>query len=95
MKQVYNYQELAHLIEQGKTAAFTHPLSAQITAVQMSHKRDDITVTMALMVGGYVIGELESTYSRMESLLDAFDIDDRSEVWEVLTKEGGKQRAVS
>ena len=34
MKHVYSYQEIAHLIEQGKFVACTPQLTARITAVQ-------------------------------------------------------------
>jgi hypothetical protein len=38
---------------------------------------------------------VEYAYASMLAVLDAFNVDDLSEIWEVLTEEGGKQRAVS
>ncbi len=84
MKQVYSYQEIGTLIDQGKQVAFTRILSAHITALQKSRESDEITVTIALLMGEYVIAELETTYPRIEALLDAFDIGDLEELWEVL-----------
>jgi hypothetical protein len=40
---------------------------------------------------------MKRVYSYQETgtliVLDAFDVNDLSEIWEVLTEEGGKQRA--
>jgi hypothetical protein len=84
MKTVYSYQEIGTQIDQGKQVAFTRTLSAHVTAVQKSKESDEITVTIVLIVGEYVIAELETTYPRIEALLDAFDIGDLEEIWEVL-----------
>jgi hypothetical protein len=84
MKQVYSYQEIGTLIDKVRQVAFTRTLPAHITALQNSRECDEITVTIALIVGEYVIAELETTYPRIEALLDAFDIGDLEEIWEVL-----------
>ena len=85
MKQVYSYQEIGTLIDQGKQVAFTRTVQTHITAIQKCRENDEITVSIALCVGEYVIAELETTYPRIEALLDAFDIGDLEEIWEVLT----------
>ena len=84
MKKVYHYNEIDDLVTQGKQVAFTAPAQVRVTAVQKSQDSDEITVTIHVLQGEYVVAECETTYPRIEALLDAFDIDDLAEIWEVL-----------
>ena len=83
MKQAYRYQEIRHLIEQGKEVTVTCHLHAEVTAMQKRPASDTITATIHLLVGEYVIAVVESEYSSLVCLLDAFDIDETCEQWEV------------
>jgi len=84
MKEVYNYQEIGTLIDQGKQVVFTCHPAARVTAVQKSADSDTITATITLLIGEYVISVMESEYASIVALLDAFDIDESSEIWEML-----------
>ena len=86
MKQVYSYQEIGTLIDQGKQVAFTATVQARVTAIQKHKESDEITVSIVLLVSEYVIAECETTYPRIDGLLDAFDIDDLAEIWEVINE---------
>jgi hypothetical protein len=85
MKQIYSYQEVATPFEQGRVIKFTHPLKVLVTAAK---KQDStaIHVTFVLIVGEYAIGEFTSEYDTMESLLEAFDIADHTEIFELLAQ---------
>jgi hypothetical protein len=85
MKQVFSYQEIGTLIDQGKQVVFTCHPEAGVTAVQKSPDRDTmITVTIQLSIRDTCVGILEYEYTSMLAVLDAFDIDNLSEIWEVL-----------
>jgi hypothetical protein len=83
MKQVYRYTEIADLFEQGKVIKFTHPLNVLVTAAK---KQDSTTihVTIVLLVGEYAIGDLTIEYDSIEALLEAFDIADHQEMFELV-----------
>ena len=83
MKEVYSYQEIRHLIEQGKEVTVTCHLHAEVTAIQKRPASDTITATLHLLVGEDVIAVVESEYPSFVSLLDAFAIDETCEQWEV------------
>lgn len=83
MKTVYSYQEIAPLIAQGKEVTVTCHLHAEVIARQKRSNSDAITATIHLLVGEYVIAVVESEYPSLVSLLDAFDIDEYAEQWEV------------
>ncbi len=83
MKQVYSYQEIRPLIEQGKEVTVTCHLHAEVTAIQKRPASDTITATLHLLVGEDVIAVVESEYPSFVSLLDAFAIDEYAEQWEV------------
>ena len=84
MKEVYSSQEIRHLIEQGKEVTVTCHLHAEVTARQKHPDSDTVTATIHLLVGEYVIAVVESEYPFLVSLLDAFDIDEYAEQWEVV-----------
>jgi hypothetical protein len=83
MKQVYRYQEIRPLIEQGKEVTVTCHLHAEVTVMQKRPASDTITATLHLLVGEDVIAVVQSEYPSFVSLLDAFDIDETCEQWEV------------
>ena len=83
-KTVYSFQEIAERIRQGKRVSCTYPLTAQITLVQPDPQEETITVTIDLLVGEDVVGQMEITYTDVERFLDAFDVNVYSHVWEVL-----------
>ena len=88
MKHVYSYQEIATLFEQGRVIKFIHPLKVLVTAAK---KQDSpsIHVTVVLLVGEYAIGDFTIEYDSIEALLDAFDIADHTEIFELLGNPGG------
>ena len=83
MKQVYSYQEIRPLIEQGKEVTVTCHLHAEVTAIQKRPASDTITATLHLLVGEDVIAIVKSEYPSLVGLLDAFAIDETCEQWEV------------
>ena len=83
MKQVYSYQEIDTLIEQGMPVAFTRQLEAHVTAVQPRRDRNTITVIIQLCLGDYFLGEVECEFATIAGLLEAFDICERVHLWEV------------
>lgn len=88
MKQVYSYQEAANLIESGQVVKFIYPLRVEVTATKKLEGSTALHVTFVLIVGEYAIGEFASEYDSIEALLDAFDIADHQEVFEMLAKQG-------
>lgn len=60
-----------------------HP-EARVTVVQRHPDLEAITVTINLSIRDTCIGILEYEYASMLAVLDAFQIDDLSEIWEVL-----------
>ena len=84
MKQVYSYQEIGTQIDQGKQVVFTCYPEARVTAVQKDPDSDVITVTIQLSIRDTCIGILEYEYASILAVLEAFDIDDLSELWEVV-----------
>jgi hypothetical protein len=85
MKHVYNYQEIAPIINRGKPVTFTRHLAAHVSAVRKDPTSDTIGVTIELSLGEYgIITQIETTYPQIETVLDTFDISDLEEIWEVL-----------
>lgn len=83
MKELYSYQEIGTLIDQGQSAAFTcHPV-ARVTVVQRESERVAIHMTIDLLVGDYHITTFEEEYPSIETVLDLFQINDLAEMWEV------------
>ena len=91
MKQVYDYQEIGVEIDQGKLALFTcHPV-ARVSVQQKSGDTQAnpevdqyIHVIITLSIGDTVVGLVENDYASMIDLLDAFQINDTEEIWEML-----------
>ena len=84
MKEVYSYQEIGTLIDQRKPVVFTcHPV-ARVTAVQRHPELETITVTINLSIRDTCIGIMENEYPSQLALLEAFDLNDLEEIWEVL-----------
>jgi hypothetical protein len=84
MKTVYSYQEIGTLIDQRKEVMFTCYPIARVTAVQRHPDLETITVTIQLSIRETCVGIMENEYSSILALLEAFDIDDLLEIWEVL-----------
>jgi hypothetical protein len=84
MKQVYSYNELKPLFESGKIIKFTYPLQAIVTAAR-KQENGSAHVTVVLLVGEYAIADLQTEYESIEGLLEAFDITNQQEIFELLT----------
>ncbi len=84
MKEVYSDQEIGTLIDQRKTVAFTCHPEARVTVVQKHPDLETITVTTRLSIQGECVGIVEYEYASILAVLEAFDIGDLSEIWEVL-----------
>ncbi len=83
MKEVYSYQEIKTDIAEGEKVAFTaHPV-LYVTAVRNSLESESITATFEISIGSYVIGEFTQEFDTIEKLLDAFDIADHEELFEL------------
>ena len=84
MKELYSFQEIGTLIDQGQQVACTcHPV-ARVTVTQKENERASIHVTMDLLIGEYHIATCEEVCPSIETVLDLFQIDDLAEVWEVV-----------
>ncbi len=88
MKEVYNHQEIGTLIDQGQPVAFTRQLEVRVTARQLNHDSTTITALVQLCRGDYFLGEVEQEYPTVALLLDAFDISELEDIWEVLDSSG-------
>jgi hypothetical protein len=83
-KTIYSYQEIGTLIDQGRQVIFTcHPV-VRVTAVQKKPNSDLITVTLVVSIGETCVGIMENEYASIYALLEAFNIGDLDEIWEVV-----------
>ena len=82
-KTVNNYQEIGILIDSGKPAVFTCHPEARVT-VRWVPNEDTIKATITISIGDTCVGIVETEYASSIDLLDAFQIDDLAEIWEVL-----------
>ncbi len=85
MKEVYSYQEIGTLIDQGEQASFTRHIVAHVTVSQPNPDSEAVKVLILLSLGNYNIGVVEMEYTDISELLEAFDIDNKEEIWEVPT----------
>jgi hypothetical protein len=83
MKEVYSYQEIQPLITKGQAISFTCHVHAELTTIQKQPGSDTVTATIHILVGEYVTAVVECEYPSIVSLLDAFDINESLEIWEV------------
>lgn len=84
MKQIYRYQEIGTLIDQGRQVVFTCYPEARVSARQNHRESDTVTVTINLCIRDTCVGIVEYEYSSMLAVLDAFDVDEQAELWQVL-----------
>ena len=87
MKTVYSYQEIGTLIDQGKQVVFTCYPQARVTAIQRHPDSDTVTVTLNLSIRETCVGMVTNEYTSMLAILDAFDIEDLAEIWELVDEE--------
>ncbi len=85
MKELFSYQEIGTLIDQGQQASFTRSLVAHVSVSQPNPKVETVKAIILLSHGKYNIGIVEMTYTDIAELLETFDIDDKEEIWEVPT----------
>jgi len=72
------------VIDSCNPVVFTcHPV-ARVSVLQRAFPENSIKVTITLGIGDTCIGIMENEYSSIIDLLDAFQIDDLEEIWEVL-----------
>ncbi|MFL5586089.1 MAG: hypothetical protein ACJ8DI_00340 [Ktedonobacteraceae bacterium] len=83
-KTVSSYQEIGHLIDGCTPVVFTcHPV-ARVTVLQRAFPENTVKVTINLSIGDTCVGIVANEYASITDLLDAFQIDDLDEIWEVL-----------
>ena len=83
MKQVYSYNEVGALIEQRTKTIFTRSAFVRVSVMKPSGKSHTIKVSINLLIGSYSIGVFQCTYKNMLELLEAFDINENEEIFEV------------
>ncbi len=83
MKELFSYQEIGTLIDQGQQASFTRHIVAHVSVSQDSPSVETVKAIILLSLGKYNIGVAEMTYTDISELLEAFEIDDKEEIWEV------------
>lgn len=86
MKNVYSYQEIGTLIDQGKQVVFTCHPEVRVTAIQRQPDSDLIAVTLIVSIGDTCVGMMENQYASIYALLEASNIGDLEEIWEVLAE---------
>jgi hypothetical protein len=84
VKQLYSYQEIGTLIDQGKQVRFTCSPQARVSAVQKQRESDTVTITLNLSIRDVCVGIVDYEYASIADVLEAFDIDEQAEIWEVL-----------
>ena len=83
-KTVNSYQEIGHVIDSCNPVVFTcHPV-ARVTVLQHAFPENSVKVTIHLSIGDTCVGIIENEYASIIDLLDAYQIDDLEEIWEVL-----------
>ena len=83
MKEVFSYQEIGTLIDQGRSATFTRHIQARVTVSQPNPNVETVKALVLLSLGQYNIGICEIEYNDIADLLETFDIDESEELWEV------------
>jgi hypothetical protein len=83
MKELFSYQEIGTLIDQGTSASFTRHVVAHVSVRQPDPNSPTVTAIIHLTLGQYSVGIFEMEYEDLSELLEIFDIDDKEEIWEV------------
>lgn len=84
MKTVHHYQEIGHVIDAGTPVAFTCYSTVYVSVQCKKPPLRTVEIQMSIYVGDTCVGIAENTYPSMIALLEAFQIDDLAEIWEVL-----------
>ena len=83
MKKLYSHRELNQLHDRNQTVVCTRTLEVQIRVklkdIKPSLESQPIHITLSLFVGEYHIGDVTIEYPTLE----AFDISDKEELWEI------------
>jgi hypothetical protein len=83
MKQVYSYSEVGALIGQRTKTIFTRSAQVRVSVMKPSGKSHTIKVSINLLIGTYSVGVFQCTYKNILELLEAFDINENEEIFEV------------
>jgi len=83
MKLVYSYSEVGALIEQRTKTIFTRSARVRVSVTKPSGKSHTIKVSINLLIGAYSVGVFQCTYKNILELLEAFDINENEEIFEV------------
>ncbi len=83
MKEVYSYSEIGTLIEQRMKTIFTRSALVRVSVMKPSGKSHTIKVSINLLIGTYSVGVFQCTYKNILELLEAFDINENEEIFEV------------
>src|SRR5260370_317607 len=73
MKEVYSYQEIGTLIDQGESATFTRHVIAHVTVRQPDPNSQTVKTIIHLTLGQYSVGLFEMEYEDVSELLEIFD----------------------
>ena len=83
MKQVYSYSEVGAHIEQRTKTIFTRSAQVRVSVMKPGGKSHTIKVSINLLIGSSSIGVFRCTYKNILELLEAFDINENDEIFEV------------
>ena len=83
MKQVYSYSEVGARIEQRTKTIFTRCALVRVSVMKPSGKSHTIKVSINLLISSSSIGVFQCTYKNMLEFLEAFDINENEEIFEV------------
>jgi hypothetical protein len=83
VKSVYSYSEVGARIEQRTKTIFTRSAQVRVSVVKPSARSHTLKVSINLLIGSYSIGVFQCTYKNILELLEAFDINEHEEIFEV------------
>lgn len=83
MKTVHKRSEVEKAIEKGTPVAFSTSVQVTVTVRQVE---DATQATLVLRVGDAYIGEIQADYTSVDAIMEAFQLDDEAEIWEILSK---------
>ena len=86
MKTLQNFQEAGHLIDSCHMAVFTQHTAVRVAVQREPFPSRTIRVSMTIIVADMAVGVAEATYETIEGFLEAWQIDDLEEIFEVLDR---------
>lgn len=89
MKTLQSYQEAGHVIDSCNPVVFTCHPEVRVSVLQENPLTGVVKVKLFINVGNTIVGHTtvgiaENEYASIDDVLEAFQINDIDEIWEVL-----------